>query len=45
MDRDKQVCALAKETIWIQKIAQAMSRDEGGLQTQSRVWESAPHAI
>ena len=34
----------SKETIWIQKIAQAMYRDEGGYRL-SDMWESAPHAI
>ena len=46
VDKEMNRCARwIKEAIWIRKTKPTMNRDERGLQTKSRVGQSARHAI
>ena len=46
VDKETNMCARwIKEAIWIRKTKPTMNTDEGGLQTKSRVGQSARHAI
>ena len=46
VDKETNRCAhWIKEDIWIRKTEPTMNRDEVGLQTKSRVGQSARHAI